>query len=358
MHVYERVLRYIDDPAGDDFGAIALACFEHQFSSIEPYRAVCARRGVTPANVSDWREIPAVPTLAFKVAGLCAGTPERTFLTTGTTQGTAQRGRHSMPHLDLYRRSAIAGMRKFLLPDVQRIRMLSLVHSAAERPESSLGQMVDWAFEAFRSDGETYISGDRIDADGLADALHRSELDGEPVCLMTTTGALIRFLDHCEARNVRFRLSHGSRLMDTGGNKGAPRVLSQKGLLHAIWDRFAIPGYLVVNEYGMTEMSSQFYDNVLRDRCAGLFSRRMKTGPHWVKTRVLDPATLAEMPPGDIGVLCHADLANAGSALVVLTEDLGRLTESGFEMRGRVSGAEARGCSLALAEFEAAKAES
>ena len=66
---------------------------------------------------------------------------------------------------------------------------------------------------------------------------------------------------------------------------------------------------------------------------------------------LLDPATLREVPAGERGVLCHVDLANAGTAVGVLTEDVGRLTRDGFEVLGRVEGTEARGCSLALAEF-------
>ena len=71
-----------------------------------------------------------------------------------------------------------------------------------------------------------------------------------------------------------------------------------------------------------------------------------------LRTLVLDPATLAPRTRGEAGVLCHFDLANAGSALAVLTEDLGRIVDDGLELLGRASGAELRGCSLTLAEWE------
>jgi len=103
----------------------------------------------------------------------------------------------------------------------------------------------------------------------------------------------------------------------------------------------------------MSELSSQYYDNVIRDRWRGHFSHRAKVGPHWMRTRFLDPGTLRDVPFGEPGLLCHVDLANAGTALVVLTEDVGRATEHGFEIIGRASGAEARGCSLAMADFSA-----
>jgi hypothetical protein len=140
--------------------------------------------------------------------------------------------------------------------------------------------------------------------------------------------------------------------MDTGGDKGAPRSMSRKGILHSVWQTFAIPGYFCVNEYGMAELSSQFYDNVIRDREAGRFAHRAMAGPEWARTRVLDAATLADKPAGEAGLLCHVDLANAGTAMCVLTEDIGRQVEGGFELIGRARDAEARGCSLALADFK------
>jgi hypothetical protein len=198
---------------------------------------------------------------------------------------------------------------------------------------------------------EVFARADQLDFAGLTAALRQSERDGEPVCIMTTTGALVRFFDHCRAQGVTFRLPHGSRLMDTGGRKGAGRPLSAHGALHACWNTFAIPGYFCANEYGMTELSSQCYDNVIRDRYAGRVTRRAKAGPHWLRTLVLDPGSLREVAAGAPGLLCHFDLANAGTAVAVLTEDIGYAVENGFVITGRIAGAEARGCSLALADF-------
>lgn len=310
---------------------------------------MCEQRGKTPATVHDWRDIPPVPALAFKHLELCCAPAERTFVSSGTTHGPEQRSRHTLPDLRLYHASAIAGLKVFLFPDVPNMRILSLVPAVAEQPESSLAQMVAWAMETFGAAGSAvFAASDRFDFTGFGDALRSS---GEPVCIMTTTGALMRFFDHCRDAGCSFRLPHSSRLMDTGGTKAAPRVLSRNGLLQAVWNTFAIPGYFVVNEYGMSELSSQYYDNVIRDRYHGRGTHRAKAGPHWMRPRILDPATLCEVTPGEPGLLCHVDLANAGSALAVLTEDIGRAVKDGFEVVGRAASAEARGCSLALTDF-------
>ena len=313
---------------------------------------MCEQRGATPTAVTDWCAIPPVPTLAFKHVELHCAAPQHTFLTTGTTQGREQRGRHAMPDLRLYRAAALAGLHTFVFPDVDTLTILSLIPAARERPESSLAQMVEWALARFGGAGSaTFAAGDRLDFERFAAALRQSERDGRPVCIMTTTSTLIRFFECCRDAGWAFRLPHSSRLMDTGGSKGASRPLSRHGLLQAVWNLFAIPGYFVANEYGMTELSSQLYDNVIRDRYQGRGTHRALAGPHWLRTLVLDPGTLRAAPAGQAGVLCHVDLANAGTAVAVLTEDIGRLTPDGLELLGRVHGAEARGCSLALADF-------
>lgn len=141
--------------------------------------------------------------------------------------------------------------------------------------------------------------------------------------------------------------------MDTGGVKGMARPLSRPGLLRACWTLLGVAGYYCVNEYGMTELCSQRYDGVLADRFQGrsLEPRRL-VAPPWLRTRVLDPDTLAPVAPGATGLLCHHDLANAGSVSVVLTEDLGRAVgDDGIEVVGRVAGAVPRGCGLLLADL-------
>lgn len=353
--LYDRILTYIADATADRFEDLALAVFGHQFEHCAPYRQFCASRGATPTTIGDWRMIPPVPIVAFKHAELCCGTAERIFLSTGTTAGLEVRSRHLMPDLRLYHRSALAGLRRFVFPDQARMRLVSLIPSIDEQPQSSLSQMVAWAMEAYGDEGSTYTaSAGGLELERVLDALRDSEAAGHPLAILTTTGALIRTLDALRTRDLSVRLPHGSRLMDTGGDKGAPRHLSRPGLLHAVWGAFAIPGYFCVNEYGMAELSSQYYDSVIADRVRGHHAPRRKLAPHWARVVVLDPHTLAPAPPGEPGLLSHFDLANAGSVMAVLSEDLAAIDGDGFQLLGRAPGAEARGCSLSTAEWNAA----
>ena len=53
--------------------------------------------------------------------------------------------------------------------------------------------------------------------------------------------------------------------METGGFKGRSREVSKKEL-YAMFEKFlGISPARVVNEYGMTELSTQFYDQTLRE---------------------------------------------------------------------------------------------
>ncbi len=329
-----------------DFEPWALRIFAHQFARNAPYRAFCERRRVTPATVARWEDVPAVPTAAFRHADLACGPAESLFRTSGTTDAAA-RGRHLVPHLALYRASALASFARFVLPDGAR---LPCVCPVPERPESSLVQMCAWV-------GDDLVAGIEwlVEPDALVARLAAAESRGEALLLLGVTAAFARLFDACRTRGRTFRLGPGSRVVDTGGAKGLARPLSRAAFLRECWTAFGIPGYYCLNEYGMTELCSQRYDSALDDRFHGrsLAPRRL-IGPPWLRTRVLDPDTLVPVAPGTTGLLCHHDLANAGSVSVVLTEDLGRTAdEDGIELLGRVAGAVPRGCGLLLADLDA-----
>ncbi len=82
----------------------------------------------------------------------------------------------------------------------------------------------------------------------------------------------------------------------------------------------------------------------------------MMEAPPWARTVILDPETLAVLPEGEQGVICHYDLANCSSVVGILTEDLGVATEEGFKFLGRVRGSESRGCSVSVDEMLAGSA--
>src|SRR5436309_499918 len=321
-----------------DFEPWALRVFAQQFEYNAPSRAFCVRRGVTPATVARWEDVPAVPSVAFRQVDLACGPPEAVFVTSGTTNRAA-RGRHLVPHLALYRCSALASFARFVLPDGVRLPCLAFVPPPALRPASSLVQMCVWVGEALASSIEWMIGERGLETERLLARLAAAEASGEALLLVGMTAAFTKLFAACRTRGRGFRLGPASRVVDTGGQKGTTRPLSRPAFLSECWTLLGIPGYYCINEYGMTELCSQRYDSALDDRFHGrsLAPRRL-AGPPWLRTRVLDPDTLAPVAPGTSGLLCHHDLANAGSVSVVLSEDLGRAVgDDGIEVLGRVA---------------------
>jgi hypothetical protein len=348
------VSRGVDAPRDDAaFEELSLRLFAYQFANNTPYRQYSERKGRTPADVDRWQDVPAVPIAAFKEAVLACEPTETAvacFQSSGTT-GT-KHSRHYHPSLAIYDLSATSNWQAHVLPEGQPMRLLVLSPPREDLPTSSLAHYLSLMVERYGAPGSGFLLRDgRLDLDAVFAALGESEASGEPVALLGTSFAFVHLFDACAEREARFRLPAGSRVMDTGGFKGRSREISRTEFFGLVRDTLGVPRDYCVNMYGLTEHSTQFLDAALRNRVRGVVAPRYKTVPPWARTRVLDPETLEELPPGEIGLLCHHDLANRASAQIVLTEDLGYALGEGFELLGRAKGAEARGCSIAIDEL-------
>ena len=181
----------------------------------------------------------------------------------------------------------------------------------------------------------------------LLDGLEQAVASGVAVVLCGTALALVHLLEAMESAERRIALPEGSRVMETGGFKGSSRELPRDTLYQRLHRSLGVPPGRIVNQYGMTELGSQFYDSVLRFPA----TPRRKLGPPWTRVRMIDPESGDEARDGEIGVVTVLDLANTGSVLSIQTADLGRALGDGFEVIGREPGAEDRGCSIAADEM-------
>ncbi len=355
-----RVLAWMHEPAAperwpaDDarFEALALELFAFQFERCAPFRRFCEGRGRTPGRVKHWREIPPVPTGAFKEMPLRSFPEERrvhVFRTSGTS--TELRGQLELDTLALYEASLVPTFRVHLLPDLAlagRVQLRVLTPSAEELPDSSLSHMVAPLLPRLGTPESGFdVHAGRVDYDALLARLRGSAERGETVALCGTAFAFVHLLDELTRRGDRLSLPQGSRVMETGGFKGRSRVMARGELYAAIEESLGIPPTRIVNQYGMTELGSQFYDTVLR--FPGTVRRKL--GPPWARVRLVDPTTGEDAAEGEAGMIVILDLANTGSVLALETADLGRRIGDGFEVLGRAAGAEARGCSIAADEM-------
>jgi hypothetical protein len=157
-----------------EFDALARALFGYQIERNEPYARFAASLGFTAAHPpQNWREIPAVPSSAFKDATLATfpvARAELIFRTSGTTADRA--GTHYVERAALYDTSLLAGFDRFMLPDRPRLRFLNLVPNPRFNPHSSLGYMLGHA-GVLRGDGPPayFLDGDALDVDAFSVAL-------------------------------------------------------------------------------------------------------------------------------------------------------------------------------------------
>lgn len=345
-----------EPPSPDAFDRLARSVFAYQFEENEPYRRYCERRGVYPDRISRWSDIPAVPTAAFKEAALVCGDPEETaavFRTSGTTQGRERRGAHYIRDLTLYERAALPNFAAHVLPDRAQLPMIILGPPPELAPDSSLTWMLERVRVEYAAGGGGYfVDAGGLRLDPLLAALDESESRGLPLTMLGTASAIAHLIEHLDERGLKFALPSGSRLMETGGFKRSGREMSREEFYARVIDRLGLSQFYCVAEYGMTELCSQFYDNVLKERARARTPLvRCKVVPPWVRTRVVDAETLEPLPDGEIGVLRHYDLANLDSVLAIQTDDLGVAGAEGFEIIGRARGAELRGCSLAMDQW-------
>ena len=332
---------WADPPGERELDELAARVFEHQFRHGAALRRWWGDAGARPGDVRRWSDVPPVPVALFRRSRVAAyprasGEGPR-FLSSGTT--ASGRSRVFLEDLRLYRAAALTAFRRRALPDRTRMRLLFLAPSARRAPRSSLSRMFEFLRAAFGGAGTAFLwrrSG--LDAPALAAALARAEAGSEPVFVLAPAFTLVHALDALRERGESFALAAGSRLFVTGGFKGRSREVEPEALESGFRAVLGIPRVRMLHEYGMAELSSQFYAGA--DRLYG--------GPPWVRWRVLDPATLAPLGAGEPGVLAVWDWANRSSCLAVRTEDVAVSHGARFELVGRLPHAEPRGCSLAV----------
>tara|TARA_B100000676_G_C18076889_1_gene848252 strand:+ start:1534 stop:2631 length:1098 start_codon:yes stop_codon:yes gene_type:complete len=357
LDIVKNVLDFIAADSADDeaFNDLALKLFAYQFRNNDPFMKFARRRGATPRTVKSWTDIPAVPINAFKTLDLsCSPITEAkaVFMTSGTTQGGV-RGKSYHPTLDVYDASMHRNFRDRFMGNFERIKMGILFPAPAIMPNSSLAHYLDLAVRDFGLRESCHL----VDVDGinysrLFYALNQAEQTNEAYALLGASFSLVHVLDEMERTHRKVKLPAGSRILDTGGFKGQSRELEPNEFYDKLEDVFGVPRSLCINMYGMTELSSQFYDD------GNLICPSVKYGPHWLRTRVVNPITGENLPDGQIGILAHTDLAHFNICTTILTEDAGLAVKNGFQLIGRADGIEAQGCSMAVDEFLKAAASS
>jgi hypothetical protein len=330
--------------------ALLLTLADYQRAHVAPYARFAAQR-LGGRDIVAVDDIPALPTDAFRFARISSRESSDdllTFRSSGTTQDA--RSTHAFADLSLYDAAARAAARHALFPDRDQMALIVLAPHERELPDSSLSYMLARFVEWFGNDGSTHVWPlERPELDRLTSRLEHAAAAHMPVALLGTSFAFVHAIDALHER--RFALPVGSRIMQTGGFKGRSREVEPHEMRRLLCDTFAVAPDLVVAEYGMTELSSQLYDDTLRTRVLGRADElhpqpRRLWAPPWVRVSVVHPETLRPLPHGERGLVRIDDLANLDSVAFIQTSDLGELDAHGLSLHGRASAAVARGCSI------------
>ena len=356
-----RIRDFIADPlrTENQFATLALELFALQFKHNAAYHKICAFRRATPLIVSDWTQIPAVPTTAFKEFELTCLSPERrtqVFHSSGTTGQRPSQHFHHPESLAVYETSLWPWFAANVFPEFQSeissFQLLSLTPPPAATPHSSLVHMFETVRQAMSAPNSVFLGGVapdgawQIDLDQTLARLRQAGDENRPVLLLGTAFSFVHLLDFLADRSVQLELPSGSRVLETGGYKGRAHSLPKPELHRLITHRLAVPRSHIVGEYGMSELGSQAYDTMLDATHHPQPTTRAFHFPPWARGQIISPGTNREVGDGETGLIRVFDLANVFSVQAIQTEDLAIRRGDDFELIGRAEFAEPRGCSL------------
>jgi phenylacetate-coenzyme A ligase PaaK-like adenylate-forming protein len=309
-----------------EFKALSLAVFKHQFKNNKVYRSFCDLLFVHPSSISTIEEIPFLPIQFFKSRKVLSSLEEiqETFTSSGTTGSSTSK--HLVTNINLYKESYLKGFAHFY-GNIEEYTVLALLPNYLEREGSSLVFMVaDLIEKSKKAESGFYLD----NMQELAEKLIELDKNGQKTLLIGVSFAL---LDLIEIQ--KFNLKN-TIIMETGGMKGRRKELVREELHTILQNGFGVTE--IHSEYGMTELLSQGYS-----KGNGVFET-----PPWMKILTRDTEdALSINASGKNGGINVIDLANYNSCSFIATQDLGKVYENEtFEIIGRFDNSDIRGCNL------------
>lgn len=337
-----------------DFNQLAMRIFAYQFQNNLPYKKFAQLRHKNLLTVKNWREFPLIPIQAYKELILSTEDINQAadvFYSSGTTN-INHRSKHYISNLNIWEESMRAGFKKNVLPNTDKIRILSWFPGMADNPNSSLSRYISTAIREFGTENShIFFENNQLNYSELIVALQEAEKNHEPILLLGASFSYVHLLAYLQQHHQSFNLAKESIIFDTGGFKGKSKEVSMTDLYADLESTFKVTREQIINMYGMTEISSQCYDRNLMDHSENKTVYFDKIAPAWVKTQVLDTETLQPVAQGQRGLLAYYDLANWDSCVSILTEDIVIKNNHGFTIIGRAKGSVAKGCSITADEL-------
>jgi phenylacetate-coenzyme A ligase PaaK-like adenylate-forming protein len=230
-----------------EFKALSLAVFKHQFKNNKVYRSFCDLLFVHPSSISTIEEIPFLPIQFFKSREVLSSLAEvqEIFTSSGTTGSITSK--HLVTDITLYKESYLKGFAHFY-GNIEEYTILALLPNYLEREGSSLVFMVaDLIQKSKKPESGFYLD----NMQELAKKLIELDKFGLKSLLIGVSFALLDLIEM-----QQFNLKN-TIIIETGGMKGRRKELVREELHAILKNGFGVTE--IHSEYGMTELLSQGY---------------------------------------------------------------------------------------------------
>lgn len=312
----------------EDFNNLAIEIFNYQYQNNLIYQQFVDLLKITPANISQYKQIPFLPIEFFKFHLIFDKnySPKNYFQSSGTTSENLSK--HYIAEEKIYIESLLKSFELFFGNPKDYV-YLGLLPNYLERKNSSLIFMVNELMKKSQKPENGYFL---HDFENLNRILKTLESENKKVILFGVSFALLDFADEFPQQ---FK---NTIVIETGGMKGRKKEITKDELLKELKEKFG--SAKIYSEYSMTELLSQAYS----------LGNNEYQCPPWMKILIRDaedPFGIANY--GQSGGVNIIDLANIHSCSFIATQDLGKSDESGiFQVLGRMDNSDIRGCSLLL----------
>ena len=323
MHNFGKIFNIKNQSS---FNKYCLDIYHFQYRNNLVYKKFCNMICENPMNINEITKIPFLPISFFKTKKILSVDKfEKVFYSSGTT--TNSRSKHFISDLKLYEESFI---KNFIhnYGELNKYTIIALLPNYYENESSSLIYMVEKLIKLTKSNESGFFLDDYTNISKKLNQLdskndRKTILIGVPYALLD----LLDFNQFCLNNTI---------IMETGGMKGRRKELVRNELHEKLKSGFGVNQ--IHSEYGMTELLSQAYS-----KGNGIFST-----PAWMKVLIRDVNDAQNLnfnkKSGAINII---DLANYNSCSFIATDDMGKfVSESEFEVIGRIDNSDVRGCNL------------
>lgn len=340
----EDVMDFIHGDAASQnekrFNELALREFELLYCVSKPYRDYCKWKNLSPETIDRWEQIPAVASFSYKKILFdlpSVSDVEKFYYASGVVELQQKRG-PIFPDKDTAALTSAANdllAKRFLFPDVEKMKMLFMIPSPAMAPGMVMASGSKQLSRHFGTpDSRFLISFRGLELEALVSALRQAEGRQEPIALIGATFVIDYFLDACAREGIRFDLPEGSRVVDSGGFMGRYTGSTKEEFFGKCVNILGVAESHSINALWLCESNTVYFDNVLKNVHLGLVRERCKEVPPWAKVIAVDTMNFMRLPKGKTGLLRLYDLSNRAMAFSVQTDKMGFETEDGFEVVG------------------------